>query len=121
MASSAVSCREYFCRDDERQGIRAEIEQQLAQDVESNGDGVEVVVGGAEVGAADDGEETGHADEGPGEPGFAGYVVDGLDEDDTAEKGADGDSDYGLDGVVVEGVVNGDSGGGRIGPVGDGR
>ena len=98
----AVSRRETFTRYNKSGGVGAEVEEELAEDIQRK----EGVLGEFVVSEADDAEEDGEDDETHQLDGFAADGVDGCDSDPVARDGAGADDDQVADGGVAEDVVD---------------
>ena len=98
----AVPRGEAFAGNNKRGGVGAEVEEELAEDIQRK----EGVLGEFVVGEADDAEEDGEDDEAHQLDGFAADGVDGRDGDPVARDGAGADDDQVADGGVAEDVVD---------------
>ena len=102
MRRRAISRGETFTRYNKRGGIGAEVEEELAEDIQRK----EGVLGEFVVGEADDAEEDSQDDEAHQLDGFAADGVDGRDGNPVARDGAGADDDQVADGGVAEDVVD---------------
>ena len=98
----AVPRGETFTRYNKRGGVGAEVEEELAEDIQRK----EGVLGKFVVGEADNAEEDGEDDEAHQLDGLAADGVDRRDGDPVARDGAGADDDQVADGGVAEDVVD---------------